>query len=196
LPGRRPVMLEQVHGDRVVGGRQAAEAAPLRADAVVCIRDEAPGLVAAVRTADCVPVLLVSTRGGAVAAVHAGWRGAAASIATRALEWLDARGVRPESLVAAIGPAIGPCCYEVGPEVALAVAQATGVTETEPARPGGGRVNLDLPRAVALQLRRGGVPESAIHIAPWCTACRPELFFSYRADGGATGRMMACIGWS
>jgi YfiH family protein len=131
-----------------------------------------------------------------VAAVHAGWRGAAAAIAAAAVAWLDSRGVPPAGLIAAIGPAIGRCCYEVGRDVAIAVANATGVAEEELARSSGERVHLDLRRAAALQLRRAGVPEFAIHTAPWCTACRPDLFFSYRAEGGSTGRMMACIGWS
>jgi YfiH family protein len=151
-----------------------------------------------VRTADCVPLLLADRAGRAVGAVHAGWRGVAAGIAIRAAESLRAIGVATGDLVAALGPGIGPCCYEVDDEVLDAVARAAGVAPTRisdaPARPGGGR-RLDLHAALASQLAGAGVPLTAVHRAPWCTACADGLFHSYRRDGARSGRQMACIGW-
>jgi len=196
LSGQRPIVLHQVHGNRVATGRQAAGGDPLTADGVCCLREESPGLAAAVRTADCVPILLADTEGAAVAAVHAGWRGTAEQIAARAVDLLGVRGIPAERLVAAIGPAIGPCCYEVAEEVASAVTQACGVPlDTLFGRSAAART-LDLPGANRLQLRRAGLRESAIHIAPWCTACRADFLFSYRQAAGPTGRLMACIGWA
>src|SRR5205823_11724397 len=106
----------QVHGTNVAAHRPGHPVAP-PADADIIITDD-PAAAAAVQTADCVPALLVDTRTGAVAAVHAGWRGLAQRAPQRAVEaMVDAFGTRESKLVAAIGPAIGPCCYEVGGEV-------------------------------------------------------------------------------
>ena len=196
LAGQRPLMLYQVHGNRIATGTEAAEGEPLAADGVVLSRGEAPGLAVAVRTADCVPILLADSEGGVVAAIHAGWRGTAEGIAARAVEMLEARGIAAEGLIAAIGPAIGPCCYEVGNEVAEAVARAGGVSLGALFHQDRASGTLDLPGANRLQLCGAGLREAAIHIAPWCTACRADLFYSYRRSGGPTGRLMACIGWT
>ena len=196
LPGQRPLLLRQVHGNRVATGTEAAEGEPLAADGIVCSRGETPGLAAAVRTADCVPILLADSEGCAVAAVHAGWRGSAATIAARAVDLLGSLGVPAERLVAAIGPAIGPCCYEVGEQVAEAAARASGVSLDAVFCPNGASRTLDLPGVNRLQLRRAGLRETAVHVAPWCTACDADFLFSYRRSGGPTGRLMACIGWT
>jgi len=196
LAGQRPLMLRQVHGDRIARGTEAAEGEPLAADGIIRSRGETPGLAAGVRSADCVPVLFADSEGGAVAAVHAGWRGTAAGIVARAVELLEATGVPAGRLIAAIGPAIGPCCYEVGQEVAQAVARAAGVSLQTVFRRDGESGNLDLPGANRLQLRRAGLRAEGIHSAPWCTACQTDLLYSYRRSGGPTGRLMACIGWT
>ena len=96
---------------------------------------------------------------------------------------LGKAGVEPGELVAALGPAILPCCYEVGPEVL----EAVGIAARGPGR-------LDLHACNRRQLREAGVPEGSIHAAPWCTRCRSDLFFSFRREGGAAGRLMAVIG--
>lgn len=181
-------LVTQVHGAAVrhaTGG--AGPLATLgEADALITCT---PGLTLAVRTADCVPVLLAApgARPG-VAAVHAGWRGTAARVVTAALEALLAlTGAAPSSVRAAIGPAIGPCCYEVGPEVAAALAAIDpGCLHPSPR----GRQAADLQGANAALLRGAGV--DAIATIPRCTACDPELF-SHRGDGPATGRQAALI---
>jgi len=189
----RPTLLRQVHGSRVIDVAEYVE--DLAADAVVA-RFPSPRWAPSVRWADCVPVLLAAADGAAVAAVHAGWRGVAAGVVAAAVSCLQERGVRPRSLVAALGPAIGGCCYEVGQEVLTDVARAAGVGVSRLTAGSGSQKTLDLRRAVRFQLERAGLEEDSIHPAPWCTACSPDLFFSYRRDGARAGRQMACIGWA
>jgi YfiH family protein len=200
LGDRLPLSILQVHGDRLLGLSDGADEAggadPPSADGVVGCRDEAGVGVAAVRTADCVPVLLADRRGSAVAAVHAGWRGVAAGIVVKAVERLETLRVDPVRLLAAIGPAVGPCCYEVDRDVAEAVSAATpGAGESFPGRVGGEKPRLDLREAVSRQLASAGLPADSISRSPWCTACRADLFFSHRREGDRAGRMMAVIGW-
>jgi len=192
-----PAILRQVHGDRIVRAGELAGAQPPRADGVLVLAGERPGLAPAVRVADCVPLLLADRRGRAVAAVHAGWRGTARGIARAAVELLGSLGLPAADLLAALGPAIRPCCYEVSEEVAGEVAAACGCPPGDLTRSGPrGRPMLDLQRANRLQLLEAGLPGTAVDSAPWCTACEPGLFFSYRREGAGTGRMMACVGWA
>ncbi|MDX1389920.1 MAG: polyphenol oxidase family protein, partial [Acidobacteriota bacterium] len=187
-----PFVLDQVHGADVV----PASSSPghERADGAWWSDRRDPGAVPAVRTADCVGFILADRRGGAGAAVHAGWRGIAAGIPDRAVESLTAQGTPPAELVAALGPAIGPCCYEVGDEVTAAIASVTP-GGAAPGRAGAkGRFFLDLHAAVARRLERAGVPADRIHPAPWCTRCRADWFFSYRRDGASAGRLMTVVG--
>jgi YfiH family protein len=194
LAGPLPVPMLQVHGDRILLVGEGAPAGLARADGMLARRGDPA--VAAVRTADCVPVLIAARDGGAVAAIHAGWRGTAGGVVGRALELLAGQGWRPARLVAAVGPAIGPCCYEVGQEVVREVAGACGVRPAGLSRQGpGSRPMLDLQRANRLQLEAAGVPSEAISCAPWCTCCDRHHFYSYRREGPGTGRMLACIGW-
>jgi polyphenol oxidase len=138
-----------------------------------------PRRYVAVKTADCIPVLLADARNRAVAAVHAGWRGTAARILDAAVATMAARfGTRIEDLHAAIGPGIGPCCYEVGPEVAERFGRE-------------GRVRLDLAVENRRQLEAAGV--SRIYVAGLCTRCVPE-FHSFRRDREAAGRMHSFAG--
>ncbi len=197
LGQQRPTILNQVHGATVLHAADVIQASSsCEADGVVATRaasgTTAGEAVPAVRWADCVPVLLAERGGAAVAAVHAGWRGTVAGVVPAAVRRLRDRGIHPADLRAALGPAIGGCCYEVGQEVMAAISRASGVdAETLGARVG----RLDLRRAVGLQLEREGLERNAIHIAPWCTHCRGDLFFSYRREGAESGRQMACIGW-
>lgn len=183
-----PLVLRQVHGAAVVHAAAVQDGEIPEGDAAVWLRREGEGRAPAVRTADCVPVLLADRKGTAVAAVHAGWRGTAARIAPAAVHALAARGVEAGDLVAALGPAILACCYAVGPEVATAVALASG----QDAAAG----HLDLHAALRRQLLAAGIPQGAIHAAPYCTRCRDDLFFSYRREGEGAGRLMAVIGRS
>jgi len=178
-----PLVLRQVHGANVVRAAEVGPEATPEGDAAVWFRGEAQGRAPAVRTADCVPVLLADRRGRGVAAVHAGWRGVAAGIAGAAVRALAQRGIPPADLVAALGPAILDCCYTVGPDVL----EAVGL-------PGEGPGRLDLHARLRAQLCGEGMGEAAIHAAPWCTRCHPELFFSYRREREGAGRQMAVIG--
>ena len=148
------------------------------------------------RWADCVPVLFCSFDAGAVAAVHAGWRGTATGIVGRLVARLGLLGIPPSELAVALGPAVGGCCYEVADEVAQAVARASDPVSGPAAGDGTGRQRLDLRSALRRQLEHAGLAAEAIHVAPWCTACEAELFFSYRRDGAPAGRQMASIGWA
>jgi len=178
--------LKQVHSARVVGIDGPGFAG--EGDALVTTQR---GLALSVITADCVPVLIAM--GDAIAAVHAGWRGAAAGVVPAALARLreaakDASGDGAKP-VAWIGPSIGACCYEVGPDVAAQVVAASG---EEVATPGpAGKPHLDVARAVEIQLRRAGIADVR-RFGP-CTRCEPELLWSYRREGAKAGRNIAYI---
>ena len=141
-----------------------------------------PGRLVAVKTADCIPILLADPKHRAVAAVHAGWRGTVQHIAQEALRVMQAEfGSRAAALHAAIGPGIGVCCYEVGPEVAAQFG------ETGPCR-------IDLAEANRRQLAEAGIPESQIYTARLCTMCGAADFHSYRRDKERAGRMHSFVG--
>jgi len=211
--------LRQIHSDAV-----------RRIDAVAAGTEEAPtgdalitresGWLLAVQTADCVPILLADVRQRAIAAVHAGWRGTLRRIAAKALGRMQMEfGTRPEDVVAALGPSIGRCCYEVGEDVvrefqaqftearqwfdgpfdALASGESDPnwlpwLTMMPPGHaPPPLRAHLDLIAANRAILAEAGVPLRQISSSGYCTACRTDLFFSYRREG-PTGRLMAVIG--
>ena len=179
--------MRQVHGDRVLVVTEAVEPGA-EADAVLSTR---PGVAACVAVADCVPVLIGDPRSGAVVAVHAGWRGTLAHAAARAVEALSREvGAQPGDLLAAIGPAIGPCCYEVSPDLAQVFRQDLGPRVAEP-RGGGSRVDLWL--ANELVLRQAGLSRERIEVLGRCTSCEPDTFFSHRRDRGRTGRQVGFI---
>ena len=153
---------------------------------------DAPGLVLGIQTADCLPLLLVDPKRGLVAAAHAGWRGTAAGVARRALGALTARGSRPGDVIAALGPGIGPCCYEVGDELR----QAFGPKGAAFFRPGpNGKPRLDVRAANERQLLDAGLAPHAVHQLPDCTRCHPDLYHSYRRDGHGSGRMISFVGF-
>lgn len=195
LGGAAAVQLRQVHGNRLRRAPEVRDGA--EGDGVIWLVGDPPDRIPAIRTADCVPVLLVEKSGRAAAAVHAGWRGTAAGIAARAVETLVDHGVGAGDLIAALGPAIGGCCYEVGPDVAERVAGACGCAAGEISRAGAGdRRLLDLRRANRLQLQRAGLAPDSIQAYPGCTACQDRRFWSWRRDGRAAGRLLAAIGRS
>jgi YfiH family protein len=139
--------------------------------------------VVGIRTADCVPVLLVDVSLRAIAAVHAGWRGSAANISAVAIRELFSKyGSRPENLYAAIGPSIGPCCYQVGAEVARQFQDWTRCLD----------LRLDLPSINEMQLRQAGVGN--VWKAGVCTFCEAKEYFSFRREKDQAGRMMSFIG--
>jgi YfiH family protein len=152
-------------------------------------------LAVAIQTADCVPVLLSDPRSGTVAAAHAGWRGLAAQVPIEAVgAVVRASGSDPAELVVAIGPAIGPCCYEVGADVRERFARGfPGADAWFAPAPSPGKYFLDTWASARAQLERAGVDASRIFVAALCTACHPQTFNSYRRDGPPAGRMAAVI---
>jgi YfiH family protein len=187
----------QVHGvaiARVRAGDAPADLARVEADGLCTDR---AGVALAVFVADCIPAFVVDPRTGAFAAVHAGWRGTLAGVLPAAVRALGAHfGARAADLRVALGPAIGPCCFEVGPEVVEAFeaglpgARAAGVIlDAAP----GGKPHVDLKRANRLVLERAGVAPDAIDAGPECTSCDRARFFSYRRDKGRTGQHLAFV---
>lgn len=198
MPGEAPLrLLRQVHGAvvRVAEGRAATEPAgglPREGDALVTDRN---AIAIGVRVADCVPILVCDPVRRAIAAVHAGWRGTAAGVLTATLEAMRrSYGSNATDLRLAIGPAIGPCCFDVGGDVIDALLRHDpGASEC--IRADGRRRFVDLIEANRRQASAAGIPPAQIRAADLCTACRPELFWSHRREGSAAGRMLAFIGW-
>lgn len=180
MGGAEPLRVRQVHGAALVGPERAGDAA----DGILVARNDP---WAAVSVADCAPVALVSEDGARGALVHSGWRGTLEGIAVRAADVLAREGASRESLQVVIGPCIHACCYPVGPETAGRFPAFL----IQP-RPSGGFA-LDLPGAIAASLVASGLPPARISVAPECTACLPERFYSHRRDRGATGRHWALL---
>jgi polyphenol oxidase len=183
--------LDQVHGATV---HVAGEGASGR-DGDAWIGDD-PAWLLVVSGADCLPVLIVDGRRGAVAAAHAGWRGVAAGIAAATVAALTRRfGSDPADLQVWLGPAIQGPCYQVGPEVVAAVrADRTVPASVAWPDPGSaGRWRLDVPAAVRAQLEAAGVPAARIAASSTCTHCAADRCFSHRRDAGRTGRHWAVI---
>ena len=187
---------EQVHGsgvavlDRPRPRERDVDGGPV--PGVDALITEVAGLCLAIYAADCVPVLALDPHRPAIAAAHAGWRGVAAGIVPATLDRMRGTfATDPARCIIVLGPAIGGCCYEVDAPVARAMGAAPwwplAATASRP-----GRWKLDLRVAIRHQLSALGVPEERVTVLPHCTACRPDLFFSYRRDG-VTGRMGACI---
>ena len=173
-------MLQQVHSGNWVRADRSWGTARPEADAV---GTATPGVLVGVRTADCLPVLLVAHRSRAVAAVHAGWRGTVAKVLPRAVRRLCGEfGAGEDEIGAAIGPGIGVCCFEVGEEVASQFPARF-------VRRGQGKPRVDLASALEAQLRACGVQETVN--ARLCTCCDTTGFFSHRGEAGRTGRMLS-----
>lgn len=167
---------KQIHSDRAL----VVESPGPQGEGDALISNRA-GIGLAIRTADCLPILMADPRNRAVAAVHAGWRGVVAEVASKAIDEMKRSfNSKPEDLVVAIGPGIGPCCFEVGPEVSVQFGLS-------------GRSKVDLVETTCRQLRRNGVKPRQISTSGQCTFCDRELFESYRRDREGAGRMVAMI---
>jgi len=209
------ITLRQVHSDLI----HQVDAGPGHAISGDGLVTASPGLLLAVQTSDCLPVILVDARRRAVGVFHAGWRGTLRRIVEKAVgEMLRRFGSRPRDLRAAIGPGIHSCCYEVGEEVrhefesqfAYASNLFREIKDPDPGRekypprflsahpPGHSRPRVklffDLVEANRRQLLATGVPAKSIEAIPLCTACRTDLLFSHRAEHGVTGRLMGVVG--
>ena len=208
----RLAAIDQIHSD-VVRLCDLKTGPPYKADASITNR---PGLVLAVQTADCVPILVVDPQKRAVAAIHAGWRGTLGRIAEKTVGRMRQEfGSKPEELLAAIGPSIGPCCYEVAAEfVGKFAAQFADAGEyfDEPRsgeepnplewlnmappghQPPPKNVHLDLRKANRSQVLAAGLRAQNVFVSDLCTGCRTDLFFSYRKEGTKSGRLMSVVG--
>jgi hypothetical protein len=195
------VSMKQVHGadvhvadrpaSRAPGAPSSASAAPV-GDALVV---KEPGVAVAVWVADCVPVLLCDEATHSAAAVHAGWRGTVKGVVGSAIAVLRSRfGADPGRMRVAIGPCIGPCCFEVGDEVVEAL--LTAFPDAGGCVLPGARRRIDLVEASRQQAEAAGVPAGRIQASGLCTVCRPDLLESYRRGRGTCGRMAGLIAWN
>lgn len=209
------ITLRQIHSD-VIHCVDSVPEQPLFGDGLIT---QTPGLLLAIQTADCLPVILVDAKHRAVGVFHAGWRGTVKRIVEKGVgEMFRCFGTRPRDIKAIIGPGIQGCCYEVGEEVRIkfhsqfsyADSLFRELKESDPVRekypllfltaraPGHSdlpkKIFLDLVEANRQQLLAAGVPKKNIESSPFCTNCHPELLFSYRAERGKTGRLMGVAG--
>jgi YfiH family protein len=209
------VTLRQIHSD-IIWCVDSLPREPLSGDGLIT---STPGLLLGIQTADCLPIILVDAKRRAVGVFHAGWRGTVKRIVEKGVGEMHRQfGTRPRDLKAAIGPGIQGCCYEVGEEVRIKFESQFGyaaklfreVKESDPVRekypllfltaraPGHSdlpkKIFLDLVEANRQQLLAAGVSVRSIESSPLCTNCRSDLLFSYRAEKGKTGRMMAVAG--
>lgn len=190
---------QQVHGANIARVTKAEAGAGFTdyqaaiADTDALITNEAD-LPLMLFFADCTPILLADPIHKAVGLAHGGWKGTAASIAAKTVAMMTREfGSRPEDMLAAIGPAIGPCCYAVGAEVAEQFRQAFPGFQDQILQERNGEIMLNLWQANALQLQEAGLKPEHIEVAGVCTSCHNRQFFSYRADKGKTGRIAALI---
>jgi YfiH family protein len=178
--------LHQVHGHRVVEARRISHPSP-HADAVIT---DKRGIALAIKTADCVPILLCDPERPAVAAIHSGWRGTAKNIIKGTISMMESKyRTKREKIIAAVGPAIGPCCYEVDRTVAAALLDEKELGPSEK----DGKFFIDLTSLNIRQLKAEGLEEKNITAINLCTFCHKKFFFSHRRDHGLTGRQISVI---
>ena len=190
----RIVTMKQIHGDHIieVKSRNLKEAG--EADGMVTREKEA---FLGVLTADCVPVLFVAPEQAIVAVVHAGWRGTLAGIAAKMVQLLNSEhAIAASAVEAALGPAIGSCCYEVKNDVSDSLVQRWGKIAEPCVENRAGKTYLDLRRLNRALLEQAGVPSRQIFEIGPCTSCSPDQFFSYRREKKETGRQISFIGWA
>jgi YfiH family protein len=189
----RIVTMKQVHGDNIVEVKDKSLKEVGEADGMITGE---PGVHLGVLTADCVPILFVAPKKRLAAAVHAGWRGTLVGIAERAVRlFADQYGVPAGDLEVALGPSIGPCCYEVKDDVAEPLMKKWGKLTTPSVLVKQGKTFVNLSRLNRDILRAAGVPGNQLFQMGPCTSCATEDFFSYRRAGGQTGRQISVVGW-
>ena len=192
IPMEQFLVVNQVHGDAIFviksHGSYFSSREELNYDAIVTNRTN---LVICIKTADCAPVFIVDKVKKVIAVVHAGWKGTALEISAKVIRLMQNQyGSLPENILAAIGPAIGRCCYEVDQATADAF---RGLNNSEfflqPVKKKD-KLLLDLPEANRRQILAAGIPESNIEVSSYCTTCNQDMFFSHRGSGGITGRQI------
>lgn len=189
--------VSQVHGDRILRVRRSDDPATVAGEKADGLCTDEPGVGLSVHVADCTPMLMACARTGACIALHAGWRGTVAGMAGAGVEALISHfGCRPADLHVALGPCIGPCCFEVGDEVVDAFIAAmpgdgtSGVIISHSGR----KAHIDLRALQRVQLAKAGVLPQHIDASTDCTVCDPSgRFFSYRRAGSATGQSVGFI---
>jgi len=181
----------QIHGTRVqIVGKEHLGTFRPETDALLTVT---PGVPLLMRFGDCTPIVLCDPVRRVVGMAHAGWRGVVAGIVGATVRTMTERlGCNLDHIWAGVGPTIGPCCYEVGLDVATEIQDACPA-QSRVIRRVNGRIHADLPSAVEAQLRDAGIRR--IEQAGLCTSCRVEEFFSHRAEDGKTGRFGIVIGW-
>jgi YfiH family protein len=195
-------MLSQVHGTdahELAGDEDPGEVVRRVGDITLA---HAAGVACGVRSADCVPILLAHPPSGAVAAIHSGWRGTVKDAAAAGVQALRARvagdeprGVFEAEILAAIGPHIEACCFEVGEDVAASLAACSPLGAAAVSHPGGdgAKPHVDLRRIVRSQLEAAGLRADRVDDVPGCTVCDRASFHSFRRDGARSGRMLSAI---
>lgn len=197
------VSVHQVHGDGILVVDRSTEdwiaalkkmEAPRGTEGYDAIVTDQPGVILAVRTADCLPVLMFDPRQRVIAAVHAGWRGALCEVVPKTVRcMMDRFSSQPQTLVIGIGPSIRSCCYEVGEMVLAPLAARYSDWRGVVKESGDKKAVLNLQELIRRQLLELGAPADQIEIAQACTACDHERFFSYRRDGKRAGSMWSGI---
>lgn len=172
------------HGVQVHGSKVQKVENPGRFEATDGLITDKKNIVLAIKTADCVPVLLFDPKRHVIAAVHAGWRSVQKGILSKTVGIMTSDyGSKPAEILCAIGPSIRACCYEVQQDVAGRFSADSIVQRN-------GRLFLDLVKVIKSRLRKSGLSAGNIDDSEYCTCCHAELFFSYRRDGAESGRMM------
>ena len=189
----RIVTMRQVHGDHIVEVTDKKLKEAGEADGMITGESD---IYLGVLTADCVPILFVAPKQRLVAAVHAGWRGTLAGIAAKTVRLFKSRyDVEAHDLEVAFGPSIGPCCYEVKEDVTVPLMKTWGRLTTPSIHVKEGKSFINLRRLNRDIVRASGVPGKQLFNVGPCTACAMDQFFSYRRQGGETGRQISVIGW-
>ncbi len=192
IPVEQFLVLNQVHGDRIFviepQGRYFPPHNEFNYDAIVTNRT---GLAICIKTADCVPVFIADKVQKVIAVVHAGWRGTASGISAKVIRLMKNQyGSLPHDIMAAVGPSIAPCCYEVD----SITADAFGAQKCKESflfpQAMKNKYLLDLPEANRRQLLNCDIPETNIELSGYCTMCNQDIFFSHRGSGGVTGRQI------
>jgi YfiH family protein len=184
---KRFILLNQSHQDGILILKKPVEALPffLEYDAMIT---DAPDMILGIKTADCIPILIVDRKKSVIAAIHAGRRGTSLQITKKVLRKMEEKfGCLPEELLIALGPSIGSCCYEIDEKVFLPDWEPFSVPK------GNGRWMVDLSKINITQMKEEGIKENQISRIDLCTSCHSDLFFSYRKEG-QTGRQLSFIG--